>query len=569
MTDNEPLILNLEGGFKNNPRLKKVGTQIQWTKESIEEYQKCAKDPVYFIENYMKIIHVDRGLVPFKLRGYQVEMIDAIHANRRVIMCMARQSGKSTAMIGYILWYILFNESVTAALVANKEKTALEILSKLHLAFMYIPHFLQQGIVEWSKHGIVLENGSRAIADSTASDTIRGYTVNLLIIDEAAHVENWEEFASSVIPTISSGRTTKLVQISTPLGLNHFYKTWQNAQPTAKESNGYIPIMVHWSQVPGRDNEWKLMAVAELNNDYDKFAQEYECEFLGSSGTLIAGWKLKEMMVDYQEPIYYKDGLSKYVEPMKNHSYAVTVDVSEGKGLNYSVLQCIDITTMPWEQVCVFRSNLMGPHEFAQIIHQTAKSYNSAMILVEYENLGPQVSDILFNDFGYENLLSTASQGAKGKQITMAAGRGVDRGVKMTQIVRSMGCSLIKLLIEQNKLKVIDYNSVHEFATFSREEGKKKFEAEEGCHDDLVMALVVFGWMSDQQYFTDLINVNTLSELRDKDMQAVEEDLIPFGFIDKGEPDMVELAKQWDDLMIRGKSWILMDESDPDYPLDF
>jgi hypothetical protein len=301
-------------GFKNNPKLKKMGTPFEWTEQGIKEYAKCAKDPIYFIEHYMKIIHGDLGLISFKLRGYQRDMIKSIHDSRRVIMCMARQSGKSTAMVGYILWYILFNEHVTAALLANKEKTALEILAKAHLAYMHLPLFLQQGIKEWNKGSIVLENGSRVIGDATSADAVRGYAINLLVLDEAAHVENWDQFSTSVIPTISSMKTSKIVQISTPKGLNHFYQTWINAQPDSKRPNGYVPIMVTWQQVPDRDEAWRKTALEELNYDEDKFAQEYAGEFLGSSGTLIAGWKLKELLQHTQSviPIYENTFLKKY-----------------------------------------------------------------------------------------------------------------------------------------------------------------------------------------------------------------------------------------------------------------
>jgi len=562
-----PILLNFRG-YLNNPHLKKAGIKIEWTEESVQEYKKCTDDPIYFIETYMKIVHVDQGLIAFKLRGYQREMITAINGNRRVIMTMARQSGKSTALIGYILWFILFHENVTAGLLANKGETAREIFAKLRLAYMHLPLFIQQGIMYggWNKGSIELENGSRAVAESTASDTVRGYTFNLLCIDETAHIEHWDEFSQSVIPTISSGQTTKMVQISTPKGLNHFYKTWMNAQPGAKDPNGFYPIMVHWSQVPGRDEKWKSEALKELNNDMDKFAQEYECEFMGSSGTLIAGWKLKELMQSYANPIYEKEGLYKYVDKEEKHQYAVTVDVSEGKGLDYSTFHVIDVTTMPYVQVCVYRSNLIGPHEFAQILYNTAKSYNNAAVLVEYESLGPQISDILYDTYDYENLLSTESAGSRGKKISTKGGTNIDRGIKMTVTVRATGCSLLKLLVESNQLIINDYNTIMEMATFSREEGKTKFEAEEGCHDDLVMALVVFSWLSDQNYFSEITNINTLSQLRDRNIKAIEDELVPFGFWSEPPPIPAHLQPHNKDVFHK---WLMMDPDDEDYPKNF
>ena len=551
------------GGFKNNKLLKKVGSPFEWTEKGIIEYKKCADDPIYFIRTYMKIINVDKGLMHFELRDYQKHMIHAIKDNRAIIMCMARQSGKSTAVVGFILWYILFNPHVTAVLLANKEKTALEILNKAHVAYMYLPLFLQQGIVEWNKSNIVLENGSRVIADSTASDAVRGYAVNLLVLDEAAHIENWEDFSTSVLPTISSGETTKIVQISTPKGLNHFYKTWTNAQPDAKFPNNYYPISVHWTDVPGRDNKWKDEQLKILNNDLDKFAQEYECEFMGSSGTLIAGWKLKQMMKNFEEPISKSNNLYKYRAPLPQHFYAITVDCSEGKGFDYSVVNVFDITRMPYQQVAIFRSNESSPAETAQIIFETAKSYNNAAVLVEFASLGPQVSHILHTDHGYENMLSTCTHGSRGKVITLTGGKNVDMGINMSSVVRRTGCSLIKLLIEQNQLLIPDYETINEFATFSREEGYGKFEAEEGCKDDIVMTCVVFAWLTDQEYFTDMTNIDTISKLREKTENEIEDELMPLGFVDRGVPEIIEYDKPY-------VSWIVeMDPNDPDYPKNF
>lgn len=528
-------------GYRGDSLLKKAGVQIEWDEHSILEYKKCSEDPIYFIENYMKVVHVDHGLIPFKLRDYQLTLVNNVHDYRRNIITMARQSGKSTAVIGYLLWFVLFNGYKTAMVLANKAQTAREILGKAQLAYLHLPKFLQQGVVEWNKGSIVLENGSRAIAEATASDAIRGYTANLLILDEAAHVEHWDEFSSSTIPTITSGKTTKLILISTPFGLNHFYKTWMGAQlmhvpadkiPENMKWNGYVPLMVTWREVPGRDQQWFDETLAEMNFDTDKFAQEYECQFLGSSGTLIAGWKLKELAAEI--PAFSKEGLKKYKEPEKSHTYIMTVDVSEGKGLDYSAFQVTDITQMPYQQVCSFKSNLISPHEFAQVIYTTAKAYNEAMVLVEYENLGPEVADTLFNDLQYENILSTESAGARGKRIsTSGGGKMVDRGIKMTITVKATGCSLLKLLVEQNQYVIRDFDTIEELSRFSRK--GKSYEAEEGWHDDLTMCLVVFAWLSNQEYFKEMTDINTLANLRERNEQQVEEDLVPFGFISEVE----------------------------------
>ncbi|HYT42504.1 MAG TPA: terminase family protein, partial [Methylomirabilota bacterium] len=473
--------------------------------------------------------------------------------------------------VGYILWYILFNPHVTAALAANKEDTALELLSKAHLAYLHLPLFLQQGIVEWNKGSIALENGSRVIADATSVDSMSGYTINLLVIDEVAKIDNWEEFSASIIPTISSGETTKIVQISTPKGLNHFYKSWINAQPGAKHPNGYHPIMVHWKEVPGRDENWRVNALAELNNDEDKFAQEYDCEFLGSSGTLIAGWKLKELMtrVNSVTPLAQSKDLIQFEAPKAKHVYSITCDVSEGKAFDYHVANVIDCTVIPYNQVCVYRSNEASPAEFAQILNELGHSYNMAMILIEFESLGAQVAGLLFEEYDYENLISTKAGGSFGIHITTESGKTVNRGgVKMTQTIRRNGGNLAKLMIEQDKLLINDFNTASEFCTFSREDGKVKFEAEKGCYDDAVMTVLIFAWMSDQEYFRENTNIYTVKKLREMDETSVENELIPFGFIDKG-PEVIPQQSRWEpnDIMYKNKegnyvSWLVYDDDD-------
>jgi hypothetical protein len=553
-------------GYLGNVSLKRAGVQHEWTKETLAEYVKCSQDPLYFVETYMKIVHVDHGLIPFTLRDYQVQLLNNVHNDRFNIVTMARQSGKSTAVIGYVLWYILFNTHKTVMILANKAPTAREILGKAQLAYMHLPHWLQMGVVEWNKGSIVLENGSRAIAEATSSNSIRGYVTNLLIIDEAAHIEHWEEFFTSTLPTITSGKTTKIVQISTPCGLNHFYKTWELAKykdvdpstlPQGIQWNEYTPLLVTWDKVPDRDEKWHQSTLAAMNFDYDKFNQEYNCEFQGSSGTLIAGWKLKELVS--RVPIYEKENLRKYKDPIKTNTYVMTVDVSEGKGMDYSAFQVTDITKMPFEQVCTFRSNLITPTEFAQIIHGTALAYNSAAVLIEYASLGPEVSDTLFNDLQYDNLLHTESAGNRGKRISDMQGKMIDRGIKMSTTVKSTGCSLLKLLIEQNQLIINDYNTIQELSTFSRK--AKSFQAEEGCHDDLVMSYVVFAWLSNQTYFKNLTDINTLAELRDHTQQYIEDNLTPFGFAPSLEEEMVQ--------PVRPDPWSMSwhDENEREWPL--
>jgi hypothetical protein len=524
----------LVGGYKGNVLLKKTNQNIEWTPELVQEYVKCQNDPVYFTENYMKIISINEGLTSFKLYGYQKEMVTSFKNNRYSIVTTARQAGKSTTTCAFILWYIIFHPDKTVALLANKGDTAREILGRVQLAYQHLPKWLQQGVVEWNKGSFVLENNSRVLAAATSASAIRGYTINLLFIDEAAFIDNWDEFFTSVYPTISSGSESKIILVSTPNGLNHFHATWANAE---KGTNGYHPILVNWQAVPGRDEKWKQDTLAGMNFDLEKFDQEYNCEFLGSSGTLIAGWKLKELVSS--NPILQKDGLTQFRAVEPNHVYMMVCDVSRGKGLDYSAFQLVDVTTMPYQQVGVYRNNAITPLDYADIIHRTAKAYNNASVLVEVNDIGEQVSTSLNYDFGYENVLFTENAGRSGKRITTGFGGGsVDKGVRTTKIVKSIGCSILKLLIEQNQFVVNDINTISELGTFSKK--GTSYEAEPGKHDDLVMCLVLFAWLSDQQYFKDYTNINTLMSLRDKTEDDIEQDLAPFGFVDSGRDDFVE-----------------------------
>lgn len=517
-------------GYNGNQNLKRSNQAIEWTPELVSEYVKCSEDPIYFIESYMKIININSGLVSFKLYDYQKNMVLAMKENRFNIVATARQAGKSTVTCGFILWYIIFHADKTVALLANKGETAREILGRVQLAYEHLPRWLQHGVKEWNKGSFELENNSRVIATATSASAIRGYSINLLFIDEAAFIENWDTFFTSVYPTISSGTESKIILVSTPNGLNHFYSIWINAK---EDRNGYNPIQVMWDAVPGRDEKWQKDTLASMNFDTEKFQQEYCVEFMGSSGTLIAGWKLKELV--HQTPLNTKDGLAVYKAPIAGHRYAVIVDVSEGRSLDYSAFHVIDVTQMPYQQVSVYRNNLITPLDYAEVVHRLAIAYNKAPVLVEVNNMGAQVSHSLHYDFEYDNILFTENNGRNGKKISSGFGAAVDMGVRTTVPVKANGCSLLKLLIEQNQLVINDFHTIEELSRFSKK--GKSYEAEPGAHDDLVMGLVLFGWLSEQQYFKDYTDINTLMRLRDKTDDEIMQDLSPFGFIDDGRDD--------------------------------
>ena len=527
----------LDKGYNGNPLLKKARKQISWTPEMLQEYLKCAQDPIYFAEKYIQIVHVDRGLIPIQLYDYQKDIINKITDHRRVTVVTSRQAGKTTTAAAVILHYILFNDHKTVALLANKGDAAREILDRIKLSFESLPDWLQQGVIEWNKGSIELENGCKVLAAATSSSAIRGKSISLLYIDEAAFVENWDEFFASVFPTISSGETTKILFTSTPNGLNHFYKTCMGAKDG---SNGYQYVEVPWQQVPGRNAAWQHETLAAMDFDLEKFAQEFECAWLGSSGTLISGACLKTLVA--KPPISSRDGLTKYFDPLDGHNYVITVDVSRGKGLDYSAFQVIDVTQMPYEQVCVYKNNMVTPVDYCEVIYRTSKAYRDATILVEINDVGQQVADTLYSDYECENLIYTENAGARGKRISAGFNKAADRGVRTTKTTKALGCSMLKLLIEQRQLIINDHNTIYELSRFSKK--ATSYEAETGCNDDLVMGLVLFAWMTDQQYFKDLTDINTLMKLRDKSEQEMQNDMLYF-FRDDGHPenDVIDLVE--------------------------
>lgn len=535
--------------YLGNPLLKKSRQATEWPPELIAEFAKCKFDPEYFARNYIKIVHVDKGLVNLDLYDYQKEIIEKFNKGRRTCVVTSRQAGKTTTAVAIILHFILFNDHKIVGLLANKGDAAREILDRIKIAYESLPEWLQSGVVEWNKGSITLENGCKVLAAATSSSSIRGKSVALLYIDEAAFVENWDEFFQSVYPTISSGEETKMLLTSTPNGLNHFYKTCEGAKASREpnedgkiEWNGYEFVEVPWNRVPGRGEAWYNDTLASLDFDTEKFAQEFSCQFLGSSGTLISGSVLKTLVSKY--PIEYKDGLSMYQKPLENHNYIIVVDVSRGKGLDYSAFQCIDVTKMPYQQVCVYKNNMVTPVDYAEVIHRVSKSYNNATILVETNDVGAQVVDTLYYDYELETIICTENAGARGKRISGGFGSGVERGVRTTKTVKALGCSMLKLLVEQRQLIINDHNTIYELSRFSKK--GSSYEAEPGCNDDLVMCLVLFAWMTDQQYFKELTDINTLMKLRDKTDQEIENDLVPFGFIDDGhnplEDDVIDLS---------------------------
>jgi hypothetical protein len=504
---------NKNQGYRNNPKLKPPGIELSYTKEQLDEYIKCAKDPVYFCSKYVKVKTLDKGIMPFKLYDYQEKFVQTIHDNRFVISKWPRQSGKSTSVIGYITHYVTFNQSVNVAILANKLKTAKdELFAKLQMAYENLPHFLQQGVVEWNKTSFKLENGSRVVCDATSSSAIRGGSYNLLLLDEYAFLPSHiaEEFYSSTYPTISAGLTTKLIIVSTPNGMNHFHKLWVDANRPAghKAKNNFVPIEVSWRDVPitpggpKRDDTWAAEQLA--NTSPEQFEQEYGCSFLGSSNTLVATSKLNVLAPEdcLEEN---SEGLKIFEHPVKDQIYFLQADVSRGQGSDYSAFTVIDGTTTPYKVVASYRNNTVSPFSFPVSIKSVAEQYNNAYVLIETNDIGGQVSSILYNDLEYENVLMTKILGRKGQVLSQGFGGSsrTEMGLRTTTQTKKLGCAILKRLVEEDKILLNDERIIAELTTFVAK--SNTFRAEDSHNDDLVMTLVFFAWLSRQEYFADLI----------------------------------------------------------------
>jgi len=521
----------MSDAYLGNPNLKKVNTPEEFTKEQIIEYQKCSENPVYFMEEYIKVVSLDDGLVPFKMYPFQQHIVNTIHDNRFTICKLPRQSGKSTTTISYLLHYALFNPNSNIAILANKSSTARDILGRLQLAYENLPKWLQQGVINWNKGNIELENKSAIVAAATSSSAIRGGSYNIIFLDEFAFVPAniAEMFFSAVYPTISSGQKTKMIIVSTPYGMNQFYKLWKDAE---EGRNDYVPIEVHWSEVPGRDEAWKEATIR--NTSAEQFQQEFECEFLGSVNTLISPAKIKNMA--FTTPKTSSAGLDVYEDPIKDKTYVITVDVARGVLKDYSAFVVLDVSQMPYRVVAKYKNNDIKPLVFPSIIDRVGKAYNKAHVLVETNDLGQQIAEALNFELEYDNLLMTTNRGRAGQILgAMFSGRGSGFGVKMTKQIKKIGCANIKTLIESDKVQITDFNIIEEMSTFVRR--GQSWQADEGNNDDLMMCLVIFGWLSNQPFFKEMTDTNARQMLYEEQQNLIEQDMAPFGFVDDGIPD--------------------------------
>ncbi len=517
--------------YLGNPLLKKANVQQEFTKEQILEFMACKHDPVYFAKQHVKIVSLDEGLVPFEPYHFQETLIKRFHDHRFNICKMPRQTGKSTTSVSYLLHYAVFNDNVNIGILANKAATARDLLGRLQTAYENLPKWMQQGIISWNKGSLELENGSKILAASTSASAVRGMSFNILFLDEFAFVPNHiaESFFASVYPTITSGKSTKVIMVSTPHGMNHFYRYWHDAE---KGKNEYVPTDVHWSEVPGRDDVWREQTIA--NTSEQQFKIEFECEFLGSVDTLIAPSKLRSLV--YENPKTRNAGLDVYEDPKPKHDYVCTVDVARGVGNDYSAFVVVDITEFPHRVVAKFRNNEIKPMLFPSVIYEVVKNYNNAFVLCEVNDIGDQVASILNYDLEYENLLMCSMRGRAGQIVGQGfSGKKTQLGVKMSKTVKKVGALNLKTIIEADKLIFNDYEILSELTTFIQK--SNSFEAEEGCNDDLAMCLVIYAWLVQGEYFKELTDQDVRKRLYEEQKNQIEQDMAPFGFISDGMDD--------------------------------
>lgn len=558
MTENNDIkqreVLDDTDRYMGNPFLKKPGVKIEFTKEQVEEYIKCSQDVVYFMNNYFKITTLDYGIQTIDMYDFQKDLVSMFLENRFVIARCARQSGKTIAVEGYILHKILFNTMFRVGIFANKGDVAKKILKEIKFAYEKLPLWMQQGIVSWNVHSIELENGSKIQSTGTSEASGRSNTYNLIFLDEFAfvpdHVAN--DFFEAVYPTISSGKKTQVIMISTPKGLNFFYKMWKDAEEGRSNYKTYIAT---WRDVPGRDDAWRDETIANVGTQ--SFAQEYDVDFVGSSNTLISANKIRELV--WRDPVITQDHFKIMEEPQPDHEYIITVDTSRGTGNDFSAFVVFDVTEYPYKTVARYQNNTVSSLVYPDIIYHASTYYNNAMTLIEINDLGQQVADILIDDLEFENIIMTEFKGRQGQKVSSGFTKNAIRGLNMSKTVKRIGCANLKTMIETDKLIPMDSDIISEISTFV--EKKQSFEAEDGYNDDLAICLVMFAWLVQQEYFKEMTDKNMAKKVKSDTEEDLLESLLPEGFMNDG--DQPETFVDND-----GQMWMHVDEDDENEFID-
>lgn len=516
--------------YNNNARLKAAGVSVPFTQDQVQEYIRCSRDPLHFIRTYAKIVSLDDGVVPFLPFPYQERIIDTIHKNKNTLGKLFRQAGKSTIVAAYFAWYVLFNDNKTAVILANKQAIAIEIFGRVQFIIENLPPWLQQGVVEWNKKSLVLENGSRCIAAATSASAVRGMSVNLLLLDEFAHLgpNLAEEFIASVFPTLSSSESSKLIIISTPNGLNHYHKLWVESK---NGNNDFTTVEGRWEENPKRTPEWAESQRKKLGEV--KYRQEIECTFEGSSFTLVDGAKLATLPLAV--PIYNKDNLEVFEAPQKDRNYVVTVDTSRGRHRDFSAFAIADVTEMPYKIVATYKDNEISTLEYPHLIYNTARQYNDAFILIEINDLGEEVSNTIWYEYEYEHIYFT-----KGNELSQTRGYP---GIRTTAKVKSLGCSVLKELIEKDQLIVNSHKIIEELGLFVIH--KKTYASQDpAINDDLCTTLWLLAWLTKQEVFQEVTNINLRGVLTEKKQEYIDSTMTPFGFYEDGRSTLPEVTTE-------------------------
>lgn len=544
--------------FQGNRRIRKAGERLSLTSKQLSEWRRCLTDQMYFIETYVKIKHVDyEKKVPFIPRFYQREMVEKMMAERFVITKLPRQVGKTAITAAVLLWYLIFNSNFSILIAAHKGDKARDIVGLIKDMFEELPPWLQHGIVEWNKGNIVLENGSRCRASATSGSSARGDTYNVVALDEFAHVPTHvaKAFIMSVIPTISSGQSTKVFITSTPLGMNFFYTMWMAAQ---EGKNGYHTIEIKWNDVPGRDDKWRDGIVSSFGQQY--FDQEYAAEFVGSSYTLITASKL--LGLPKISPSEQGEHVSVWKRAEKKRTYVITADVAEGVMGDYSAAVVTDVSVLPYEVVCTYRNNSISTMALPQVLFNLGRSYNEAMIMVDASGIGHDVAAQLHQDLEYENTCMTSSSSRLGAMLGGGFASSSRFGLKIDKRVKTMGCAKLKALVEADQIKINDPVTIEELHRFALI--RKTYQAEEG-HDDMVMCLVMLAWMADQGYLKDVTSTDARSAVARDNMRRIEDELTPFGMssnlaaLEDEAPQGVK-KNDW--------RWLIGNDADPEPDID-
>lgn len=509
--------------YQGNMNILRAGSGFEYSDLQKLEYIKCMKDVVYFARKYVKIISVDDGIIPFNLYQFQEELLDLYQRHRFVISMQCRQSGKTQTTATYILHYATFTPAKTVAILANKAAQSREILSRVQMSYENLPAFLKQGVVSYNKGSTKFGNLSEIFCGASTSSSIRGRSISLLYIDEAAFIPRDMEFYESTYPVIASGKESRVIITSTPNGARGlFYKLWEESKAGI---NSYHRMEVPWYLVPGRDEKWKQEQIN--NTSAEQFAQEHGLSFRGSQNSLISSDTLARLV--NRRPVEVYGDLKVYEEPVEGREYFITVDTSRGVGSDYSAFVVFDVTEVPYKVVAVYRNNRVSPMIYPQVVRTVAEKFNNAYVLVEINDIGEQVANILYYDFEYENLLMCFSE----KNVQTIGFRGDGRiGVRTTVQVKSVGCSNVKTLIETDKLILNDETIIGEFGTFVPK--GKSYEADSGSNDDLAMCCVLFAWATVQQYFIDLTDKDVRKNVRASLEEDIMESLLPFGIVDDG-----------------------------------